>query len=1101
MSKEPSVDVTLSQAEEREKEYNWSGAAESYQQALDLVSQRDFSRMGEIFEKLGYAFYRAAMQAENREEFRERMRLAIEACERGRNSYEKFVGEQKTARMLRCEADAKYLRYWLTSVPSEKRKLLDDSLELKSKASAGFLESEDMLEYGTTYSQFPWIFWCRFHLEWDRQTRKSIVEKGREWGEKAVASLSELGDLRETAKAYLTMFACWVMLASNFIAEPEEMNKERLKGIKELRKITDLSEKVGDAYLLGNLHLWLGIIMGGEEKVGHIEKALECGKQTRDNLLIALSLDFLAYSTYWKAIAIEDPEKRRETAEKAMQSYDEAQRHFAILSFMSPRAGLIGPPAGHAEDYFQAAIWETDSKKRLEYLEKSEKLGMEALKLAQDSDMPEVIDIVFHVLSKTLQTWASAEPESAEKRILLERALQYREKTIEFVEKLTSFDYWNLGVMDNYLAEIKAELADIETDPDNKRRLLEGAVTIKEKCLDLCSKMIPFSESEGDLTLFGAIQGYQDNYATLLMNLYDLTNKQEHLRKAIEVSQKAIESASKLDMISRIAESNWKIAKAHDVMGEHLKAAGKFERASENYVKAAEKIPQLKDFYRDYASYTQAWSEIERARHHHARQEYGSAKEHFEKAANLLKPLEQWSYLTSNYAAWTEVENAEDLSRKEQSEEAFHAFEQAAELFRETKKTLQTRLSKIEGSEEKQMATNLLKATDMRHDYCMARITLEEAKILDKKGDHYSSSEKYGAAAEAFERISQALESEQDQREFRFIISLSRAWQKLTQAEAETLPALYTEASQLFEEAKELSPNEKAKTLTLGHSRFCRALEAGTRFADTRDPTLHATAIQHLESAANYYVKAGFQNASEYAKATKLLFDAYMHMDDAEKETNHEKKARLYMIAEKVLQTSAGAYMKAEHPEKREQVLRLLEKVREEKQLAISVAEILHAPSIVSTTTTFSTPTPTIENAAGLDRFEHADIQANVTTRQMELKVGENLDLEIELVNAGRGTAVLIKLAEIIPDGFDVAEKPETYRVEDSYLNMKGKQLYPLKTEEIRLVLKPKTQGKFLLKPKILYLDENGKYKSHEPEPITITVKELGIKGWLKGER
>jgi hypothetical protein len=35
----------------------------------------------------------------------------------------------------------------------------------------------------------------------------------------------------------------------------------------------------------------------------------------------------------------------------------------------------------------------------------------------------------------------------------------------------------------------------------------------------------------------------------------------------------------------------------------------------------------------------------------------------------------------------------------------------------------------------------------------------------------------------------------------------------------------------------------------------------------------------------------------------------------------------------------------------------------------------------------------------------------------------------------------------------------------------------------------------------VLYLDENGKYKSHMPEPITITVKELGIKGWLKGER
>jgi hypothetical protein len=35
----------------------------------------------------------------------------------------------------------------------------------------------------------------------------------------------------------------------------------------------------------------------------------------------------------------------------------------------------------------------------------------------------------------------------------------------------------------------------------------------------------------------------------------------------------------------------------------------------------------------------------------------------------------------------------------------------------------------------------------------------------------------------------------------------------------------------------------------------------------------------------------------------------------------------------------------------------------------------------------------------------------------------------------------------------------------------------------------------------VLYLDENGKYRVHELEPVNVTVKELGIKGWLKGER
>jgi len=57
------------------------------------------------------------------------------------------------------------------------------------------------------------------------------------------------------------------------------------------------------------------------------------------------------------------------------------------------------------------------------------------------------------------------------------------------------------------------------------------------------------------------------------------------------------------------------------------------------------------------------------------------------------------------------------------------------------------------------------------------------------------------------------------------------------------------------------------------------------------------------------------------------------------------------------------------------------------------------------------------------------------------------------------------------------------------------------KIETVKLVLKPKIQGVFSIKPRMLYLDENSKYKSNEPEPINITIKELGIKGWLKGER
>jgi hypothetical protein len=66
---------------------------------------------------------------------------------------------------------------------------------------------------------------------------------------------------------------------------------------------------------------------------------------------------------------------------------------------------------------------------------------------------------------------------------------------------------------------------------------------------------------------------------------------------------------------------------------------------------------------------------------------------------------------------------------------------------------------------------------------------------------------------------------------------------------------------------------------------------------------------------------------------------------------------------------------------------------------------------------------------------------------------------------------------------------------------MKGKRLNPLATEELKITVRPLNKGMFIMKPRVLYTDETGRKGSHEIKPIMLTVKELGIKGWLKGER
>jgi len=837
--------------------------------------------------------------------------------------------------------------------------------------------------------------------------------------------------------------------------------------------------------------------VGVEASFPLYKKALKCGEETRDNYLKAWALDFLAYETYWEAHATDDPDHRRKLAEEAMELYDKAHQHYHKISYTFLRlAGKLGlpPPSGYAEYYLDMALWEAEPEKKLDLLEKSEKAGLKAFKVAEDSDIPGFIAFTSGKLSMTMTARAKLETDVDAKRSLLERAMKYRERNIEIQIILAPYYYWNIGRAHYYLADIMAELAFIQPDLDGRRRLLEDAASTLETSLKTMEKR------EGrQAAVSASLSGYQEAYGSILTRLHELTDDPEHLRKAIATWRMAIESAREVDMTARIAESYWSIAKAQDVLGERSEAAESFENASESYVMAAEKIPQLKEFYQEYTSYMMAWSEFEMAKQSHMEKRYMQAKEHYEKAAELYKSTKRWSYMAPNYLAWARLEEAEDLSRREETEEARDLFQRATGLFNDAKGSIEIKLRTIQDEEERKLLVSLAQASDIRSDYCLGRNALEEGRILDRQGDHLASSRRYGQAAERFHKVIDGMELESDRKELRPIVCLCQAWEKMMLAEARTSPEFYSEAAEIFEQARKHALDQSTSLLAQAHSSFCRALEAGTRFEKNRDSTLFSLAKNHIEAATSYYLRAGYRSSSEYATATSRLLDAYMYTYNAQTEIDPDRKVRFFQLAERLLQDSAGLFLKAKHPEKSDEVRTILENIKGEKEIALSLAELMHAPTIVSTTTSFSTPTPTHEQAVGLERFESADIQANFIARRREVGVGEDLDLEIELVNAGKAPAQLVKVEDIIIEGFELKSYPEICRVEDSYLDMKGRTLSPLKTQELKLVLKPLAKGAFELKPRILYLDESGKYKSHEPEPVSITVQELGIKGWLRG--
>jgi len=1109
MSASSSAEVFLSQAEEKEREYDWLGAAEFYRKALNLVSETDFLKRSEVHERVGNCLYRAAFQAETRDVFKSRMKSAVGAYEKAAELFDNVEGLEKLAKTSHCKAMVAYLNSWIALDAFKKKELLDDCWRLEKKAIKAYEGAEDQANLGEICNSLMACLIDRLELEWDASSRERIVDEALDHGEKAIEIFAKSGDKQQLAQAYTLTAFFYKNAAYARGFEAKKREECQRKALSYPEKVVEISEEIGDAYLIGLSNFRLAEahldIMGstGIQERQHFEKALQCGILTKDNLLIADALWGLEFAMGFSAMAQEDPDKAREEYRKLDEYREDAVAHSSIIAHDAWIAythafGIRIEPRSALETNLE-------SKRRL--IEEFVKLGYKGLEHARASGS---MGVTFHMtldLGVALVCLARVETDTSKKRGLLEESSRYIEESISVLKQASACAEVepieaNLGSCIRDLAQNQAELASMEKTIDEKIKMLKNAITNMRSAREYWLKWVESPWARVEKLHWFVFSRSMMTIGKTLSELYALTSDVDFLGAAIDAFEESIGFYGKADSpFSRVAEGYWELAKAYNKMGNYTESAKNFKLASENYILAAKKIPQLKDFYQDHASYMEAWNAIEKARHHHAERQYGQAKEHYEKAADLHKSTARWNYLSPNYLAWAKLEEGEDLSRREQTEEAKDLFQQAAKVFAEAKKSIQSKLEKIESKDEKELLVNLTEASDIREEYCLGRIALEEARILDRQGDHAASSRKYGSATEKFQKVTDAMKDESDRREMKPIACLCQAWQTMTQAEAEASPDLYKEASKLFEDAKDHSFDEKAKMLALGHSSFCKALEAGTRFEAVRDTSLHTLATQHLEGAASYYLRAGFKNASEYAEATQKLLDAYLYMHNAKTETDPTKKAQFYMMAEKVLQASAGSYLKAKHPEKQEQVSSLLEKVKNERELALSLTEVLHAPLATSTTATFITPTPTEETPTGLERFEHADIQANIITRQKELKVGENFNLEVELVNAGKGPALLIKLAEVIPEGFEIAEKPEIYRVEDSHLNMKGKRLDPLKTEEVRLVLKPKVQGVFPLKPRILYLDENGKAKSYEPDPTIITVKELGIKGWIKGER
>ena len=126
-------------------------------------------------------------------------------------------------------------------------------------------------------------------------------------------------------------------------------------------------------------------------------------------------------------------------------------------------------------------------------------------------------------------------------------------------------------------------------------------------------------------------------------------------------------------------------------------------------------------------------------------------------------------------------------------------------------------------------------------------------------------------------------------------------------------------------------------------------------------------------------------------------------------------------------------------------------------------------------------------------RFAHANIQGGLMTRR-EIKIGEKIEMRLDIVNVGRKPAVLVRAGDVIPSqGFEVSELPSWCSLQNGILEMKSKKIDPFHVEVANLRLKAVKTGKFKIQPQVEYVNDSGEIENCKLSPICITVQPAHI--------
>ena len=982
----PEENQILNEAFNEEKNYNWLRAIKLYQQLITkYLEKNNFERVANLYKKLGYLFDKASEKTDSREKYIEMQNHAIDAFQKANKMFLKL---KNTGESIECNAESLFIKGLLADSEHSGKKILSKACDLFLDAHKEYSNENNKEKIASTLSRAAMTISFILYLHRDPKELDELSQQGLKLAKKAWEISFDLKDYKIISDSLIAEARIVFMISciKNYRMDPFwdkymkektkrcEMSLEYSKECEDKRNLSQLYFAVGFCYGMYGLFFLEDETHQNEfieKQIELLEKCIELERQSFYFSAIIetiLVLDWLVFLggkiDYIQKRIFNDLKEIIEHGKKFSNSFTNWQFYTSFLPAM-----IYGNFA--LSKFFKLS-------ERKSYAEKGIKIASDAIKT-----------IVFEPFSAWLCQMltlshcelALLSKNKTEKEKHAQTALEYAKKAETIADKYEGGWVKNAGSASLYKAY--KTLAEIVEPIDKKVNMLSSAIDSIKKYM------------QSNIESRTGILTTQLKLGLLYEEFSILTKEISFLSEAKTTLQEVINQSIERGYDFCAAAAHEYIARIEDRLGNHSDSANHYKEAEELHRKSLEKIEfkPLKIKIKEKIDYAHAWGLIETAKSLHKKEMHIKAKEFYNKASNILKNLSSYAFEGTYYAAWALQEEAEELSKQEKQEEAIQVYRKTIEKFQAARSDFEKILKISKYNFDKERIEKLNKVANLRKNYCSARIDIEKARILGKKGEHLGAAEKFASAANQFRSVCDVFKLQRERQELKAVYYLCKAWENMELAEKYEDPVRFSEAAHLFNEASSIFTQNKLKLLSLGNASFCQALEYGCNYDNTTDTQIKAEMYQKvklmLRKAAESYQKGGFLRGAEWALATSTYFDASWHLIKADLELDIHKRREYLSISFEYLKSAASLFNKAGYHQKENEIFDRLKIVEKEEHIIISALNAIKKPSISGSTEGIIAPACPIESSSSTRLSEVRQFTSEaikVSSKKKELK-------------------------------------------------------------------------------------------------------------------